>query len=152
MVWKNEIREEEEMSSLEANDWFKLIVVIIITIVVVAIIGSTFAPSFSFISPENVEYKNHLTGLNLSTFESNKTFIQQLQITNTFNVSVKMYSFLYTEPENLDVEWSCSIANGTDLFEGQSLLATYELFVESHNFTYPEIYIRVGCLKAGEDY
>lgn len=107
--------------------------------------------------PTDVEYKNHLAGLNTGILsETNRTYTYNLMITNTYdNMSVRVYSFLFTDPENMTVygELTSTIKNGTEILPLQSLVTTYTLHVYPNPYSeYGEYYIRVGCIMEGEDY
>lgn len=104
-------------------------------------------PIFHFGPPQNVEYKNHLTGLNVGLLDVG-SYSYQLQITNPYdNISVMVYSFLYSDQQG-SATLDCSVRNGTEIQPLKSVLAVYDLTVHGQD----EFYIRVGCLKEGEDY
>ena len=95
-----------------------------------------------------VEYKNHITGLNLGVLEPGN-YTYQTQITNPHeNITVRVYSFLFSDPEGSNASLACSVKNGTMVLPLESVYAFYDLTVYSE----AEYYIRVGCLKEGEDY
>lgn len=98
--------------------------------------------------PQNVEYKNHVAGINTGFLEAgNYTF--QTQVTNPYeNRSIRIYSFLFSDPENTTASFECTVKNGTKILPLESVMAIYDIII----FSEAEYYVRIGCLKEGEDY
>lgn len=103
---------------------------------------------------ENPDYRNHITGFNLEGSEAgNYTYL--VEIANPHeNMSIRVYSFLFTDPEELKgyVFFNCSVRNGT-LFQPLKVVkAIFTLSVSENPFAEGEFYVRVGCLRQGIDY
>ena len=97
---------------------------------------------------QKVEYKNHVTGVNTGVLEPGN-YTYQIQATNPYeNATIRVYSFLFSDPEHSSANLTCSVKNGTMVLPLESVYAFYDLTVYSE----AEYYIRVGCLKEGEDF
>ena len=105
--------------------------------------------------PVTAEYQNHITGLNVVGLEPGN-YSYPITITNPYdNVSVAVYTYLFSDPENLTnyATLSCSVLNGTILTPYETVVGTFGLEVVKNPFgELGEFYIRVGCLKEGVDY
>lgn len=104
--------------------------------------------------PKNVEYQNHVMGLNFIALEAGD-YSFPVEIANPYNTTtIRIYSFLFSDPEDLRnyVAFSCSVENGTKLNPLQSVNATFSLEVQENPYQQDgEFYVRVGCLRIGEE-
>ena len=128
-----------------------IMVLILIALMVSYYLGQYVANPTTETNPlfrQNVEYKNHVTGLNLGVLEPGN-YSYQTQVTNPYeNITIRVYSFLFSDPEHSNANLTCSVKDGTMVLPLESVYAFYDLTVHSE----AEYYIRVGCLKEGEDY
>lgn len=115
-------------------------------IVLMVFIAVSFIPLQTQLPYENTRVK--LMGLNVGWLEFG-TYSYNHSVQNNFdNASLKVYNYLFSDPENASASLRSSVKNGTKLQPLQTMNITYTLTVE----TPAEYYIRVGCLMEGEDY
>ena len=104
-------------------------------------------------APKNPEYRNHITGLNLIGLEpGNHSF--PVEIANPYeNNTIRVYTYLFSDPELLKdyVAFSWDLEDGTKLNPLQRINATFDLTVSENPFESGELYVRVGCLRIGEE-
>lgn len=150
---------------------YKLVLVglLVATIVVALILLVPFmvASSPSNEVVESIESMHPLNGgMHLGWLEGNKNYSYTSDfIRNTYNVSVKVFFFSYVAVGNetdssytkLNVFYTqtkSSVTNGTKLYPEESLPVDYKLIVKPHNIPEEDgdFYIRVRCLREGEDY
>ena len=123
------------------------------------IVAVLLVPFMAASTPEEaVECKNLLpdASMNLEVLKAGN-YSYQNSVRNPYdNASIKVYSFLLTDPPEL-IEYvsvfECTIKNGTKLLPLDSAYAFFELTVDENPFqTEGTYYIRVGCLREGEDF
>jgi len=75
-----------------------------------------------------------------------------LNVTNSFNVTILIYTFLFTEPESClpDISYSCDVSNATKLLPGLTIPLKINFTVRQD--LEGEVYFKVGCLREGVDF
>jgi len=103
--------------------------------------------------PTNPEFQNCIVGLNLIDLGPGN-YSYPVEIVNPYeNMTIRVYSYLFSDPEGLKdyVVFSWDLKDGTKLNPFQSVNATFSLSVSEHPFENSELYVRVGCLRIGEE-
>lgn len=104
--------------------------------------------------PANPDLRNVLGGVNFYNVSSGSNYTVPLSIKNVYNESIRVYSFLMAEPKKLAefIEFKVSVENGTLLNPLETVNLTVTLVVNENNMTENEVYVRIGCYRAGIDY
>ena len=124
-----------------------------VLILCLAIVGGVWAVVSRQIVADQ-PYVNPVGALILLDLEQNQTHTYSFNITNPGNTTIMVYTFLWTEPEQLRnyVDFSSSVGNGTEIEAYETVETVFSLTVEPNSFENTEYYIKVGSFRKGEDY